>query len=649
MVTLDRVVVKGDTLSAAGAPLSVGHFANTEIRDYQVSTPQELFRHVPGMNVNNYGLAGVTDSIVLRGFGGGGHGGDLGLAVDGIPLNESMSHADGYLDLNVLVPLEIADLTIYKGPVSALYGNYNRAGLIAATTRKGGSYRNADISVGTDATLDAQLALGLPLGERQHLNLAAQACHTDGFRPQSDFDRGTLSGRWSMDITPALQVAVSGRAYRAVGDSAAYITRTQFETDPYGIDPRVQNDGSEKNFGTLRGDVSLRLTDEIKLLAFAYGTRQDFVRWYTRPVSPAAWAQREERYDRDVFGTGLSLNGRTPLSAIPLNWVAGVEAFRESTDYLFYDNLANRHRTAPAIADRTADLNSVSFFGELEIPLHRLFKPWVGVRHDRFTGETTLNGPETGASPHGRLTPMEHTSPKVGLRSDIGDRVQLRASWAEGFALPSGFVKYASGAASLDPSVFRQTEIGGTFRLGQKLTLDLACYWITSTNEIAQVSPGVYQNFGETERDGFEAGLDWNPFGDFVVTVAYGSADSKVKQNASAALVGNEVTSVPDETATLTLAWAPRLGWGARATLRYVGPFALDAANTRYSDSYTVIDAGVSYTGLFGKAGRHYRLYATVGNVFDREYATSASLNNGFELLAPGAPRSLTVGVQFDF
>ncbi len=66
--------------------------------------------------------------IVIRGFGNGGHGGDLGAVIDGIPLNEAMSHADGYVDLNVIIPLEIDSFTVLKGPVSALYGNYNRGG-----------------------------------------------------------------------------------------------------------------------------------------------------------------------------------------------------------------------------------------------------------------------------------------------------------------------------------------------------------------------------------------------------------------------------------------------------------------------------------------------------------------------------------------
>ena len=50
-------------------------------------------RQVPGVELRSYGLGGVVNVITIRGFNGGAHGGDLGMVVDGIPLNEAMSHS----------------------------------------------------------------------------------------------------------------------------------------------------------------------------------------------------------------------------------------------------------------------------------------------------------------------------------------------------------------------------------------------------------------------------------------------------------------------------------------------------------------------------------------------------------------------------
>lgn len=179
--SLQPVEVKGQTARGASAAYTTTVIEAEDIANAHASHPQELLRQVPGMNVQNYQLSGVGDAIVMRGFGGGGHGGDVGVMLDGIPLNEAMSHADGYVDLGVIVPLEMERISIYKGPVSALYGNFNRAGLMAIDTRKHGNYdaeaeyREADVSLSSHGTLDAQGALGLKLGEGEFLNLAAQA------------------------------------------------------------------------------------------------------------------------------------------------------------------------------------------------------------------------------------------------------------------------------------------------------------------------------------------------------------------------------------------------------------------------------------------------------------------------------------------
>lgn len=643
---LGRVVVKGQTLQGANAPFSTTRFDADEVREARVSQPQELFRFVPGMTVRDYSLAGVADSIVLRGFGNGGHGGDIGFVVDGIPWNEAMSHADGYADLAVLVPLEIGAMTVYHGPVSAIYGNFNRGGLVAIETRKGGTYRNADLSLGSNSTLDAQGALGTVLaGGRQGLNLAGQVYHTDGFRPQSDYTRGTLAGRWFIELSPSLELAVSARGHSGEGNSAAYLTAEQFAQDPHGVDPRAQNDGVEKDFFTLRTDLSWTLSPETTALGFAYATQQDFTRWFSRPVGPTDWAQREESYDRDVYGVGVNLNGRLPGAAGAINWVAGIESFGESTDYRFYDNLDNRNRTDPAVFDRNAELNSVALFGELEAPLHELFKPWIGARYDRFTGDCRLNGAETGDAPCEGMNSTSNTSPKLGIRSDVAPGLQLRASYAEGFALPSNFIKYSSSAADLDPNAFEQTELGVRWE-GASLTADVAWYHLRSSDEFRTLAPGVYENFGSTVRRGLEASATWHALTDLSIGVTYGNADTEIRSNANAALVGNQVTGVPDYTATLEVAYSPLAGWGASAVLHRADDYAVDAANTLFDGAYTTLDLALTFTRM-GRFG--YRAYFGIDNATDEAYFGNSFVSSGTQLVAPAPPRTYHAGVQIDF
>lgn len=640
---LRAVDVKGETLRAAAASYSTTTLEAEEIQQQHVSQTQDLFRHVPGMHVQNYQLSGVADTIVLRGFGGGGHGGDLGVVLDGIPLNEAMSHADGYVDFNVIVPLEIERLRVFRGPVSALYGNFNRAGLVAVETRKRGAYKDLDVSVGSHGSVDVQAALGRRIRDGEYLNLAAQHHRTDGFRAQSQSERTTLAGRWTKAVTPDLEIALSARLHQADGDNPGYVTAAQFAGDPYGKDPRAMNDGAKKHFGTVRADVNYQIAPDLKLLSFAYATRQDFTRWFSRPANATTWRQREENYDRDVFGAGTSLNGRAQTAWSPLNWVLGVETFRESTDYQYFDDLAQRARTAGAINDRRSRLNSLSAFTEIEAPVHRLFKPSFGLRWDRFSGDCSRNGPETGGDPCGPLNKVTHTSPKLGVRSDVLPELELRASWAEGFALPNTFAKYALGAADLDPNVFRQTEVGMQWKPRPGISLDVAAYRLTSSDEIRTVAPGVYENDGETRRTGVEISALWAVRRDLDLSLTYGSANAEVTASANPALVGKRVAAVPRHTTTASAAWSPLANWTGTVTWRRVGSYAVNADNSIGYGGYNTVDLGLTWRA------QPYQVYATVANVTDKVYASTASLIGGQQLFAPGAPRTLKVGVQMQF
>lgn len=643
---IDEVVVKGQLLRAEDSAFSATVLDTAAIREQGMADVDELFRFVPGMVVRDLQLGSVASNIVIRGFGSGGHGGDLGAVIDGIPLNEAMSHADGYVDLNAVVPLEIESFSVFKGPVSALYGNYNRGGLVDIQTRKSGDYAETDLSLGSYDTVDLQAAYGAGLGESQQINLAGQLFRTDSYRPQSETQRGTFSGRWSADVTPALQVALSSRYLQSESDSASYLTEEQFRADPRGIDPQTQNDGADKEFLTVRGDVNYQINDELKLLTFAYTTQQDFTRWFSRPVSATAWRQREETYDRSVFGAGTSLNGVTALASVPVSYIAGIETFRESTDYKFFDGLERRRRIQPAQADRETDLNSISAFTEVRASVHPLAQLSVGVRADRFTGGCELRGPETGTDPCGALNQAEHVSPKLGVTSQVTDWMQLRASWAEGFALPNGFVKYAIGGQPLDENVFRQTEVGVRLTAANVFEFDIAGYRLKSTGEVRTVSPGVYENFGATLREGVEASARWTPIESFELSAVYGMTDTKVEQSADARLLGLAVAGVPENSGSLEATFRPFADWSFNAFWRYVGEYEVDALNTLQAENYDLLDIGVSYTR---RGERSYRVYARLDNVTDEKYSTSVSVIGGQLLFAPGMPRSVRAGIQFDF
>lgn len=646
LAQVQGVVVKGQAMPREASAASRTVIDADRVREALVDQPEQLLRQVPGVDVRNYNLGGVVNVIAMRGFGGGAHGGDLGMMIDGIPLNEAMSHSDGYADLNVIVPLEIERLEAFRGPVSALYGNFNRGGLVSVQSRRGGSYRQSDASVGSYGTLDLQAAAGAKLGDGQ-FNGALQLWRTGDFRPDSQYHRGTAAARYTLPLNAATSLSASARVHGGDWDSASYLLKGDFDAgNRRGKDARVRDDGGSKRFGSLRLDVEHAFSSELKLLGFAYGTRQDYTRFFTRPLNAGTWSQREETYDRGVSGAGINLNAEQHLGALTLAWVVGAETYRERTDYLFYEGLAARVRPAAATYDRRYRFDSASAFGEITAIVAPWFKPTMGLRHDRFDGGCS-RAAETGGDPCATLNALTKTSPKFGLRSTLLPGLDLRASRSIGFALPPGVAKYAPGGAQLAPTEYRQNEWGLSLKRSV-VQLDLARYDMKSRNEVRTVSPGVFENFGSTRRKGSELALTLTPLDALELSLVAARTDAKVEQNANAALVGKRVTGVPQASATLGLAWRPAQGFGAALGWRWQDDIAVDAANTLVAGGFSTVDFSLHYQARPDQ-GLGWRVYLKVDNATDRIHASNLFVIGGQQMVAPGAPRSLRIGLQADF
>jgi len=593
----------------------------------------------------------------MRGFGSGGHGGDIGMVIDGIPLNEAMSHADGYVDQNVIIPLEVEKMTVYKGPSSALYGNYNRGGTIAFESRKGGDYRELDVKGGSFSTFDAQAALGVPLGESAEGNFAAHFYDTHGFREQSQSHYGTIAGRLGFKLGGDTTLAVSGRAHQGRWDSASYITEDQFNSSGrrFDKDPRVQNDGGKKDFYTGRIDLSTPVTQDIDLLAYAYVTRQTFTRSFTRPTSPTdtQWRQREEDYDRDVFGLGTSLNGLNKLGDTDINWIVGTEMTDESTRYTYRDalnNLANTPATTGGTVpylDRDYDSKSVSFYGQAEWNIHPMFRPIAGLRYDRLTGDCSAKpGEIQGGTACQKMATYTHTSPKIGIRSTWSSVVDTRVSYSEGFQLPPSDARYGADGGSLEPTVLRQTEAGLTLKPLKGLYIDTALFRIDTSNEVRSLGGGVYENFGKTRRQGVELDVSYAVTRNFDLSAGMTWMNTKVMENADPAVEGQPVPGVARRTATLRGIYRFDNGLSADLALHHNSGYPVDADGTHTVNGYTTTDLTLAYERKLW--GHNQRVYFSIANLTDRKYATNSFMMGGQQLYAPAAPRSFMVGVNLN-
>ncbi|SFW25793.1 TonB-dependent receptor [Nitrosovibrio sp. Nv17] len=673
VVRLEPLVIKGQSLTVSkDQPFTVHVFDKDFIAERQVSNLENLFRETAGMEVRHLGYGSVASSTNLRGFSGGGHGGDIGFVVDGIPLNEASSHADGYADMGVIIPLEINAMRIFKGPVSALYGNFNRAGVVMLETRRSGKYAELDVRGGSFGTVDVQAAAGGNL-YGVDINAAVQSFRSDGFRPGTDNQRHTGSLSLGYNITDKTRFTIAGRAHAGEAKTASVVTQAQYDNRHsqkafYARDPNVMNDSTDKDLYTLRGDLSHEITPNIKAVLFGYATTQTFRRSFTRLTNATTWQQRQEEYDRDVIGFGASINGRHDILKRPLTWTLGAERYEESTLYKYADALNNGQWTANTVTggvnggsgtlNRLLKTNYVSMFAQTEWALSPYFRPSFGIRKDLIDGWCKRRGLETrtGASAEcGEMQNFDITTPKFGFRSTLWPKLlEARLSLSEGFALPSDAAKYTPGV-NVKPTTFRQMELGFTLTPGKMWMFDVAHYQIESKDEVALPNPALlnYVNVGRTKRIGTEAEVRFMPADWFEATAAIAHFNSRITESLQPHLIGADVTGVPKLMATFTGTVRPMEGLTVTAIGRIFGRYAINLPTATqpqaFYDGYETVDLIASYEPKAQPWSIRQRYFVQILNLTDHRYASSAGITSGVRTYNPAAPLTVLGGISFKF
>jgi outer membrane receptor protein involved in Fe transport len=629
---LGAITVKGEAMEESNQSFTVNMIDREQLEERNISDVLRAIEETAGMTMSTgaYAQGGVASAFQIRGFAEGGHGSDAAVYIDGISLNEGGSHGDGYADTNVIMPIELETISIYKGPISPLYGNFARAGTLAFETRKGGKYQESDLFIGSYDTVNAQMAIGNYIGPIS-VNLAVQGYDTSGYREHQDYTKVNASGRIAYEIDEVSEVALSVRRHSGHFNSPGYITEEQFnsgEDGRRGRAPTAEDDGGSKTFTSQRIDYNTMINDNIMLLTYGYGVDQDSVRF--AKFSYTENGQSERIYSRSGIGLGASLNGETSILDIPASWVAGVEYFDETTDAARYNSKDRVRGDVTQSQELTTE--TTSLFGQMDIALSDTFTSTLGLRYDSFDGDALDKITNTTSS----MEDYSNTSPKLGIRYTISPNWQLRGSAAHGFALPAGEAKY-DASIQVEPVDYLQYEVGINGSLTANLNVDLAAFMLDSSGEYQQVG-GETVNYGETRRTGLEAEVRYNLTTHLELVGLLGLFDSEIQKGDN---VGKSVTGVPKHTATLKASYTPTTGLGGSIAWRSTGKYYITGDNSQSYEGFEVVDL----TAFFNiNGGGNMKLYAQVNNVFDEAYAEAVWYGDSANY-APAAGRNIGVGL----
>ncbi len=648
---LSEIVIKGDGFKKRNRSETVTTILLSSIKELHLTSPLDILNLIPGIEIGAYHQGGVADAFSMRGYSGAGHEGQAAIEVDGVSLNEGEGNHDGYADMNLIIPLNISKVDVYKGPSSALFGRFGTAGTLAFTTRKGGEYQDLSIKGSSFETVDAQIALGKPFevgGKALKTNFAAQLYKTDGYKQNSEFFKGNLNGRIGYELTDNTDIALNLKAYSGKWDATGYIPTEQFldrsRRNNQGIN--AENDGGSKNFASERIDINHSFSKNLRLLVFGYAVQQNSQRYMKFGYKPGG--QSENYVSRYLYGTGANLNGKNSIGSVEVNWLGGFEIFSELTDAKKWDT-SNRVRE-DLNQDRSYDLQSYSFFGQVEFDINPYFRPTIGLRFDTYDGNLELHDPNS-PSIKKPLNNLSHFSPKFGFRSTLFHDFDFKANISNGFSLPDGAIRYDRDT-DVDPSEVWQYEAGIEYNYKTLLNLNLTGFLLNSSKEVSETVPGsgVFVNSGKTQRRGLELGLRAQPAKrlNFNGSLAY--IKTEIKRNEDKTLEGNELNSVPRTVANVSLEYTLESGFGARINLRDVGKYATGLENFFYYKGYTRADATLFYN-FAGPYSYKGQFFIEVNNIFDENYSNYVFDNGGpgdGQSCSASPMRSFSIGVSYN-
>jgi len=351
-----------------------------------------------------------------------------------------------------------------------------------------------------------------------------------------------------------------------------------------------------------------------------------------------------------------------------LSLIAGLDAeYTEGTLFEFQARETIFSFTQGLHYDYRVRAVNASGFAQGEVELDPKTVVAVGLRidgtiydYDNRAGDGIAVDPEGNAGrflrPPDAVDRFVTASPKFSVRRTFSDALNGYVSYARGARPPQTTDLYrlqsgqTEGAAR--PELIDAGEIGLRARLGERVNIDLAGFWMEKRNFFFRDADGRNVINGRTRHAGVEAEarlalLESLTLQSAVTYAAHtyrfdrnpGSDPGTARENITS---GDDVDTAPRILANTRLSWRPAARLTLEAEWVSVGAYFTNAANTRRYDGHNLLH-------LRGEVFVTDRLAAflTLRNVTDALYAERADFAFGSDRFFPGEVRTLGFGLRY--
>ncbi|ACT47148.1 TonB-dependent receptor [Methylotenera mobilis] len=323
---------------------------------------------------------------------------------------------------------------------------------------------------------------------------------------------------------------------------------------------------------------------------------------------------------------------------------------------------------------------------------------------DRLDGDAYRDADDSLSGNH----TFSRINPAIGLTYAVSDALNVYTGYNEGSRAPTSIElgcanpdngcrlpNAMAGDPPLDQVVTKTWEAGLRGKLNSAISWNAGVFSATNYDDIQFISSptsgeGYFKNFGETRRRGVEGGLNAS-LGNLAIGANYTFLDATYESNETFMAEanssaddgnvnvkkGNRIPLVPRNMFKLYSNYrvTDRFSVGGDL-LAVTGSYVRGNENNKHESGGVFLGGGkiagystVNLSAAF-QMNDEWNLFARINNVFDKEYATAGQLGAspfnpangnymttngrrsktvGETFLAPGAPRSVWVGVRYEF
>lgn len=667
VATLKPVVVtvtRGSGRTVLGSPFAISIIEPDSARPGQRhASIDETLGLIPGVLTVSRNNPAQDPRLSIRGFGARSAFGVRGVRVlrDGMPV----TLPDGQTPLDYVSLESVGRVEVLRGAASALYGNAS-GGVIDLRTLAPPSVPldlKAAQWLGTSQLSRSVLSASGTQGNATYVGDVSHS-RSDGSRDHST-QRATIGFARVGLRSKGTDFAITTMALdNPLAQNPGSLTLEEMQEDPAHADALSIRRNARKSVNQIQVGASLtRSTSRGDAALSMYGGARSL-------DNPLTFAVVE--IGRHTWGASASLRTRRDFLTVHHSLAAGLDwqaqndlrkNFAACTDSV---PTTIPTATCPTVGSgrgivtlsQRELVNSIGLYASDEIQIHPRLSFTAGIRGDRIGFAvrdrlvSELNPDDSGDRS------LAAVSPVLGVVAQLAATNSLYANVSSAFETPTAteLGNHADGSAGLnsdlDPQRSLTAETGIRGWIGEAWRYDFSLFSTSVRDELVPFeipsSNGrrFFRNAGRTMRRGVEASADFS-VKPISLMLAYTRFDFRFReyQLGTDDFAGNAIPGIPADRIQAAVAIA---GEGRFVVLEseYSGKAWLDDANTATAPAYAVAHLRAGFQ--MPRVSPRFAVTAGIGNIFNRVYASSLSVNAARgKFFEPAPRRNIFVGLSF--